>query len=160
MPKPHPIALHGALVVLFGSGIFISGRSGIGKSHLILELVERGHTLVADDLVTLQVYHNSDHPLDWLQGSVPPLLAGLVQIDGLGIFDVRKVVNPRCHTASHPIHLHLQLIDDPAPAAAMVESSLLTLPVNLTMLANYAVPTMVLNHYQHRITPPAAGAYR
>lgn len=76
-------AVHGVLVDIYGVGVLITGQSGVGKSETALELVKRGHRLVADDSV--QIYQED---YDILIGSPPPLIKNLLEIRGLGIIDV------------------------------------------------------------------------
>ncbi|QAY67339.1 HPr(Ser) kinase/phosphatase [Paenibacillus protaetiae] len=74
--------IHGVLVDVYGSGILITGGSGIGKSETALELVKRGHRLVADDAV--EIRQTSDGQL---YGSAPELIRHLLEIRGLGIIN-------------------------------------------------------------------------
>lgn len=75
--------VHGVLVDVYGIGILIQGASGIGKSESALELVKRGHRLVADDAVEIsQIEDNT------LVGTSPPLLKYLLEIRGLGVLNV------------------------------------------------------------------------
>lgn len=76
-------ALHGVLVDIYGVGVLITGKSGVGKSETALELIKRGHRLVADDRVEI---HQKNH--DTLIGSPPPIIEHLLEIRGLGIIDV------------------------------------------------------------------------
>lgn len=76
-------AVHGVLVDIYGIGVLITGQSGVGKSETALELVKRGHRLVADDSVEI---YQEDY--DILIGSPPPLIEHLLEIRGLGIIDV------------------------------------------------------------------------
>ncbi|MCL6632887.1 MAG: HPr(Ser) kinase/phosphatase [Alicyclobacillus herbarius] len=74
--------VHGVLVDVYGIGILITGSSGIGKSETALELVKRGHRLVADDAVVIrQISDNT------LVGSAPELLQHLLEIRGLGVLN-------------------------------------------------------------------------
>lgn len=76
-------AVHGVLVDVYGIGILITGKSGVGKSETALELVKRGHRLVADDLVEIrQVAKNV------LIGNAPKLLEHMLEIRGVGIVDM------------------------------------------------------------------------
>lgn len=76
-------AAHGVLVDVYGIGILIIGKSGVGKSETALELVKKGHRLVADDCV--EIRQESEN---LLIGSAPPLLEHLLEIRGVGIIDV------------------------------------------------------------------------
>ena len=80
------ITRHGVLVDVYGVGIMLIGESGIGKSETALELVKRGHRLVADDVVEIrQVSENC------LIGSSPELIRYLMELRGIGIIDVRNM---------------------------------------------------------------------
>lgn len=76
-------SLHGVLVDVYGIGVLITGESGVGKSETALELIKRGHRLVADDRVEI---HQKNH--DTLIGSPPPIIEHLLEIRGLGIIDI------------------------------------------------------------------------
>ncbi|MFD2114913.1 HPr(Ser) kinase/phosphatase [Paenibacillus yanchengensis] len=75
--------IHGVLVDVYGVGILITGGSGIGKSETALELVKRGHRLVADDAVEIRQTADSH-----LHGTAPELIRHLLEIRGLGIINV------------------------------------------------------------------------
>ncbi len=75
--------IHGVLVDVYGVGMLITGGSGIGKSETALELVKRGHRLVADDAV--EIRQTSDGQL---HGTAPELIRHLLEIRGLGIINV------------------------------------------------------------------------
>ncbi|SDQ25816.1 HPr(Ser) kinase/phosphatase [Virgibacillus salinus] len=76
-------AIHGVLVDIYGVGVLITGQSGVGKSETALELVKRGHRLVADDSVEIR-----QEDYDSLIGNPPPLIEHLLEIRGLGIINV------------------------------------------------------------------------
>ncbi|MGM0843845.1 MAG: HPr(Ser) kinase/phosphatase [Bacillota bacterium] len=76
-------AIHGVLVDIYGVGVMITGKSGVGKSETALELVKRGHRLVADDCVEIR-----QEDADTLVGSSPELIEHLLEIRGLGIINV------------------------------------------------------------------------
>lgn len=76
-------AVHGVLLDINGLGVLITGQSGVGKSETALELVKRGHRLVADDSVEIRQIDD-----DLLIGSSPELLEHLLEIRGLGILNV------------------------------------------------------------------------
>ncbi|ANY66341.1 HPr(Ser) kinase/phosphatase [Paenibacillus algorifonticola] len=75
--------IHGVLVDVYGVGMLITGGSGIGKSETALELVKRGHRLVADDAVEIRQTSDSQ-----LHGTAPELIRHLLEIRGLGIINV------------------------------------------------------------------------
>lgn len=76
--------VHGVLVEVYGLGILIIGESGVGKSETALELVKRGHRLVADDLVEVRRVSSRT-----LVGSAPEIIRHFVEIRGIGILDVK-----------------------------------------------------------------------
>ncbi|GAB4072915.1 HPr(Ser) kinase/phosphatase [Barrientosiimonas marina] len=76
-------AIHGVLVDIYGVGVLLTGQSGVGKSESALELVKRGHRLVADDSVEIR-----QEDYEALIGNSPPLIEHLLEIRGLGIIDV------------------------------------------------------------------------
>ncbi|AQQ52651.1 HPr(Ser) kinase/phosphatase [Planococcus lenghuensis] len=76
-------AVHGVLVDVYGIGILITGKSGVGKSEAALELVKKGHRLVADDCVEIR-----QETENLLVGGAPKLIEHLLEIRGIGIIDV------------------------------------------------------------------------
>lgn len=74
--------LHGVLVDVYGIGILITGESGIGKSETALELIKRGHRLVADDAVDIKQIDGILH------GRAPYITSGMMEVRGMGIIDV------------------------------------------------------------------------
>ena len=82
-----PVAvLHGVLMDVLGVGVLITGESGLGKSELALELISRGHGLVADDVVELARIAPGT-----LEGRCPRLLANLLEVRGLGLLDIKAI---------------------------------------------------------------------
>lgn len=77
---------HGVLIEVFGVGILLSGKSGVGKSETALELIERGHRLIADDMVEIRRYSES-----YLVGSSSDLLRHKMEIRGLGIINIKDI---------------------------------------------------------------------
>jgi HPr kinase/phosphorylase len=80
------VALHGVLMDVLGVGVFITGDSGAGKSELALELISRGHGLVADDIVEF-----SRIAPTVLEGRCPALLQDVIEVRGLGILNIRTI---------------------------------------------------------------------
>lgn len=78
--------IHGVLVEVFGMGVLILGKSGVGKSETALELVKRGHRLVADDAVEIRKLDD-----DVLRGTAPEVIRHYLEIRGIGIIDVRRL---------------------------------------------------------------------
>lgn len=82
---PH-CTMHGVFMDVLGMGVLISGESGLGKSELGLELISRGHGLVADDVVDF-----ARTAPDSIEGRCPPLLANLLEVRGLGLLDIKSI---------------------------------------------------------------------
>ena len=80
------ITRHGVLVEVYGEGVLIIGDSGIGKSETAIELVKRGHRLIADDAVELR--RVSDKAI---VGSAPEMIRHYIELRGIGIVDVKRV---------------------------------------------------------------------
>lgn len=77
---------HGVFMDVLGVGVLITGESGLGKSELALELISRGHGLVADDAVELS--RTAPHVIE---GHCPALLQNLLEVRGLGLLDIRTI---------------------------------------------------------------------
>ena len=80
------IAIHGVLVDVYGEGVLILGESGLGKSEAALELVKRGHRLVADDAVEIKRVGKGI-----LIGSAPPIIRYYMELRGIGVINVRHI---------------------------------------------------------------------
>jgi HPr kinase/phosphorylase len=83
-------SMHGTLVDVYGTGLLLTGRSGIGKSEIALDLVERGHRLVADDVVLLKRKRENV-----IIGTGKEMFRHLMEIRGLGFIDVRNLFGIR-----------------------------------------------------------------
>ena len=92
---------HGVFVDVLGLGVLITGESGVGKSELALELISRGHGLVADDVVEI-----SRIAAKTLEGRCPPLLKDFLEVRGLGVLNIRVIFG---ETAVRP-KMNLKLI--------------------------------------------------
>ncbi|QQK81553.1 HPr kinase/phosphorylase [Salicibibacter cibi] len=102
-------AVHGVLVDIYGIGVLLTGASGVGKSETALDLVRRGHRLVADDSVEISQQHG-----DTLMGRPPELIKHLLEIRGLGIIDVMTLFGAGAVRPFKRITLnvHLELWDE------------------------------------------------
>ena len=100
------ISVHGSLVDVYGCGLLFTGRSAIGKSETALDLVERGHRLVADDVVTITRRHG-----DVLIGSGNQLLRHHMEIRGLGIIDVQAVFGIRAIRLQKRVEVEVNLAE-------------------------------------------------
>ncbi len=98
--------VHGTLVDVYGVGLLLTGRSGIGKSECALDLVERGHRLVADDIV--EVIRNADGVLI---GRFRPLLQHNIEIRGVGVIDVQALFGIHAIRMQKRIEVAVELQD-------------------------------------------------
>ncbi len=103
------MSMHGVLIEVYGEGILILGESGVGKSETALEVVKRGHRLIADDLV--EVRRVSDTTL---LGRAPEIIRHLIEIRGIGILDVKELYGVSSVKMQENIHfvINLELWDE------------------------------------------------
>jgi HPr kinase/phosphorylase len=146
--------LHGVMLDVLEIGVLITGDSSIGKSELALELISRGHGLVADDVVELQQIGP-----ETIQGRCPPLLRDFLEVRGLGVLNIRSIFG---ETAVRPrkalrLIVHLDIPEEPKDRLATrsgtqdilgVEIPTVTLAVapgrNLAVLVEAAVRNHIL----------------
>ncbi|RTL52687.1 MAG: HPr kinase/phosphorylase [Rhodocyclaceae bacterium] len=151
------IALHGVFMDVLGLGVLLTGDSGVGKSELALELLTRGHGLVADDVVEV-----SRIPPDVLEGKCPELLMDFIEVRGLGLLNIRTVFGETACRRKMRLRLicHLQKPQPGVPQAARlpldaqnemilgVAVRKVTIPVaagrNLAVLVETAVRSTIL----------------
>ena len=98
------ITRHGCLVEVYGEGILLLGNSGIGKSETTIELIKRGHRLIADDAV--EIKRVSDKTL---VGSAPALIKHYVELRGIGVVDVRRLFGMGAVKETEKINMVIQL---------------------------------------------------
>lgn len=99
------ITLHGVLVDVYGVGMFLRGDSGVGKSEIALELVQRNHRLVADDAVTIKNIN------DILIGTSPPITRHFMEVRGIGIVDIRSIYGAGAVRDTKKIEMIVELED-------------------------------------------------
>ena len=97
------ITTHGVFVEVYGEGVLIVGESGVGKSETAIELVKRGHRLIADDAVELKRVSDKT-----LVGSAPELIKHYVELRGIGIIDVRRIFGMGAVKATEKVDLCIQ----------------------------------------------------
>ncbi len=95
--------IHGGLLNVYGTGILIKGESGLGKSEIALELIKKGHLLIADDRVDVFRVHNK------LVGKPAEVLAGLLEIRGVGVIDVARMFGVTSVSKSVGVDLVIEL---------------------------------------------------
>lgn len=99
-------SIHGVMVDVFGQGLLLLGKSGIGKSELALELVMRGHRLVADDVVRCDW-----RPPGMVFGSPPELLRHHIEVRGLGVLNLKNLLGVACIRERKRIDLVIRLLE-------------------------------------------------
>jgi len=97
--------LHGVFLEVLGTGVLIKGDAGVGKSELALELITRGHRLVADDAVELR--HVAP---ETLEGSCPPLIRDFLEVRGLGILNIRYLFGETAVKLKKNLKLIVELV--------------------------------------------------
>jgi HPr kinase/phosphorylase len=153
------IVLHGSFVDVYGIGVLMTGRSGIGKSEIALDLVERGHRLVADDVVMITRKGEGI-----LMGSGTDLVKHFMEIRGLGLIDVRSMFGVRAIRFQKRVELVVELeewkpnqdytrtgLDDQTIKILDVEIQLVKLPIfpgkNVTVITEVISLNYLLKHY-------------
>jgi len=95
--------LSGCAMEIFGHGVLISGDPGIGKSDLLIELLNRGHVFIADDAVALNNRNGR------LLAAAPPATAGIIALRGMGLIDLNRLFSPDHLKATTTVELQLAL---------------------------------------------------
>ena len=152
-------AVHGSMADVYGIGVLFTGRSGIGKSEIVLDLVERGHRLVADDLV-----HIARKAEGILIASASELLQHHMEIRGLGIVDIRSIFGIRSIRLQKRVEVEVQLeewsdhaeydrigLDETTRTILDVEIPVIKLPIfpgkNITVIAEVIALNQLMKIY-------------
>ena len=98
------LTMSGVLVDVFGEGILITGASGIGKSETAIELVKRGHRLVADDVIEISKIGE-----DVLMGKAPVITQHMVELRGIGVVDIKSLYGVESVKEFTPINMVINL---------------------------------------------------
>lgn len=98
------VTRHGVLVEIYGEGVLMLGESGVGKSETAIELVKRGHRLVADDAVEIKRVSAKT-----LVGSAPDIIRHFIELRGIGIIDVKQIFGMGAVKDTEKIDLVVQL---------------------------------------------------
>ena len=150
---------HGSLVDVYGVGLLFTGKSGIGKSEIALDLVERGHRLVADDVVLIKRRHENV-----LIGSANALLGHHLEIRGVGIIDLHRVFGIRAIRFQKRVEVEVHLeewvsgidyertgLDSTTTTVLGVQIPLVTVPVfpgkNITVIAEVIALNYLVKAY-------------
>ncbi len=99
------VSRHGVLIEAYGEGVLITGESGIGKSEAALELVKRGHRLIADDAVEIQKVSSNS-----LVGTSPELIRNYIELRGIGIINVAKLFGIGAIKKDNEINLVINIV--------------------------------------------------
>lgn len=119
-PQASSPALHGTLVAINQVGMLISGQSGVGKTSLALQLVDRGHQLIADDLVNIQRHEST------LIGKCSEQGYGLIHHKQLGIIDIRQRFGTDAVQQQHAIDCEITLTRTTASKITPIEMPITT----------------------------------
>lgn len=99
------ITRHGVLVEVYGEGLLLVGDSGVGKSETALELLKRGHRLIADDAVEIRKLSNAS-----LVGTAPDLIRNYIELRGIGIINVAKLFGMGSVRTENEINLVVNIV--------------------------------------------------
>ncbi len=99
------ITRHGVLMEIYGEGILLTGDSGIGKSEAAVELLKRGHRLIADDAVEIKKVSNNS-----LMGTAPELIRNYIELRGIGIINVAKLYGIGAIKQDNQINLVVNIV--------------------------------------------------
>ncbi len=148
------ISMHGSLVDVYGIGILFTGRSGIGKSEIALDLVERGHRLVADDLVII-----TRQAEEVLIGKGREIAQHILEVRGIGLIDVRHIFGIRGVRMQKRVEVVVNLVDweknkeydrtgleDKTTEILGVEIPQIILPINPGKNITVIAETIAMNH--------------
>lgn len=153
------LIIHGSFVDVYGVGLLFSGKSGIGKSEIALDLVERGHRLVADDIVVVTRKGEGV-----LMGSGTALSKHIMEIRGLGLIDVRMIFGIRAIRFQKRVEVVVELedwdrdkayertgLDSSTINLSGVDTELIKLPIfpgkNITVIAEVIALNYLCKHY-------------
>lgn len=129
------ITLHGVFMEVCGMGVLMTGAPAIGKSELALELISRGHRLVADDAVEVRVADAQT-----VEGLCPEMLRDMMEVRGLGIINVRRLFGE----TAVKYRKNLKLIIDLIPAEACAEVDRFHMRASRVDILGVAVPKICL----------------
>ncbi len=127
------ITRHGVLVEVYGMGLLLMGESGVGKSETAIELMKRGHRLIADDAVEITMTD-----MNVLTGAAPELIRYYVELRGIGIIDIRQIFGMGAVKPFQRIDLIVKL----EPWTEGVEFDRIGLTEHSTTILGVEIPTL------------------
>ena len=134
---------HGVFVEINGKGILIIGKSGVGKSEVALDLIYKGHKLIADDSVSFSKSNQNT-----LVGKAPSLLKNLMEVRGLGIIDIKKLFGRKSVIAEKKLFLVIKL----KAFQKDIDCSKLEMTMNTFKLYDISIPQIEIPVNQTRHT--------
>jgi len=153
------ITRHGVLVEVYGVGILILGDSGIGKSETAIELVKRGHRLIADDAVEISRVSNRT-----LVGRAPEVIRHYIEMRGIGVIDVRRIFGMGAVKMSERIDLIISLelwqegknydrlgLDNAHMSILDIDIPMFTIPVKPGRNLAVIIEVAAMNHRDHNM---------
>jgi len=156
--------MHGVLVEVFGEGILLVGESGVGKSETAIELVKRGHRLVADDAVEIKKVSRKT-----LVGSSPEIIRHFIELRGIGVIDVKRIFGIGAVKDTENINLVIHLepwqagkaydrlgLDDMETEIMGLQIPSLTIPVKPGRNLAVIIEVAAMNHRQKKMGYNAA----
>ena len=156
--------LHGVLVDVYGEGVLLLGESGVGKSETAIELVKRGHRLVADDAVEIKKVSKKT-----LVGSSPEIIRHFIELRGIGVIDVKQIFGMGAVKDTENINLVINLelwqagkqydrlgIDTETTNIMGIDIPSLTIPVKPGRNLAIIIEVAAMNHRQKKMGYNAA----
>ena len=153
------ITRHGVLVEVYGEGILLLGDSGVGKSETAIELLKRGHRLIADDAVEIKKVSATT-----LVGRAPEIIRHYVELRGIGIVDVRRLFGMGAVKESEKLDLVINLeewdnnkmydrlgLDDQTTEILGIQVPSITLPVSSGRNLSVVIEVAAMNNRQKRM---------
>jgi len=156
--------MHGVLVEVYGEGVLLLGESGVGKSETAIELVKRGHRLVADDAVEIKKVSRKT-----LVGSSPEIIRHFIELRGIGVIDVKRIFGMGAVKDTENINLVINLepwqagkhydrlgLDDFTTDIMGINIPCLTIPVKPGRNLAIIIEVAAMNHRQRKMGYNAA----
>lgn len=158
------ITRHGVLVEVYGEGIFLTGDSGVGKSETAIELIKRGHRLIADDAVEIRRISK-----DSLVGSAPENIRHFIELRGIGIINARRIFGMGAVKLNEKIDIVINLeiwdnskiydrmgMDNVCTEILGIEVPILTIPVKPGRNLAVIIEVAAMNNRQKKLGYNAA----